>query len=266
MPPPDCNDCGPAPRLAADKLYSLLLKLYPEHFRRACGDEALRLVLDRARDEKGFLRGLRLWLDLLWDLVRSLPREYSKAPAARVRLASPVNGHPSFQLLPQRSTNPVLLCLACLLTAALFWTCVIGVSHSRIFPARFPSDSNSLQSIVQSDLALAQSGAESAAVGVYSFCVTARRDIPGNSLRPLLSLNFASPGASGSALLDGRIVSKFKKEQHLWISADVSAGKHWFVVQVDRPAENTSLLQNADFKDCPAQQGVRAAIRRMTGK
>ncbi len=51
-----------------ERIYDLLLKLYPEHFRQTYGDEALRLVRDRARDEKGLLSGLRLWLDLLLDL------------------------------------------------------------------------------------------------------------------------------------------------------------------------------------------------------
>ena len=141
----------------SEKLYSLLLKLYPNHFRRAYGDEALRLVLDRARDEKGFLCRLRLWLDLLVDLAISLPREYSKAPATRILVANPVNGDPSFQLLAERSLNPALLFVAGLLTAASFWTCVTAVAHSRTFPARFPADSYSLQAIVQSDVALARS-------------------------------------------------------------------------------------------------------------
>ena len=66
--------------------------------RRAYGDEALRLVLDRAGDEKGFLCGLRLWLDLLVDLAISLPREYIKAPATRILVAHAVNSGPSFQL------------------------------------------------------------------------------------------------------------------------------------------------------------------------
>jgi len=46
------------------KLYALLLKLYPDNFRRTYGDEALRLVQDRAHSETGFLASLRLWLDL----------------------------------------------------------------------------------------------------------------------------------------------------------------------------------------------------------
>ncbi len=239
----------------SEKLYSLLLKLYPNHFRRAYGDEALRLVLDRARDEKGFLRRLRLWLDLLVDLAISLPREYSKAPATRILVANPVNGDPSFQLLTERSLNPALLFVAGLLTAAAFWTCVTAVAHSRTFPARFPADSYSLQAIVQSDVALARSvpEGESVPVGAYSFCMTARRDIPGNSLQPLLRFNFAPPGASGVALIDGKIVRTFKNEQRLWIHADVSAGNHWLVLRVDRPAENASISSNGDLKYCPAK-------------
>jgi hypothetical protein len=242
----------------SEKLYSLLLKLYPNHFRRAYGDEALRLVLDRVRDEKGFLCRLRLWLDLLVDLAISLPREYSKAPTTRILVANPVNGDPSFQLLTGRSLNPALLFVAGLLTAALFWACVTAVAGSRIFPARFPADSYSLQAIVQSDVALARSApegdnADSGPVSAYSFCMTADRDIPDNSLQPFLRFNFAPPGASGVALIDGKIVGTFKNEQRLWIHADVSAGNHWVVLRVDRAAENASISGNGDFKYCPAK-------------
>ncbi len=63
----------------SEKLYAFLLKLYPDHFRRTYGDEALRRVRDRASSENGFLSGFRLWLDLLLDLAKSLPREYTPA-------------------------------------------------------------------------------------------------------------------------------------------------------------------------------------------
>jgi hypothetical protein len=200
----------------SEKLYSLLLKLYPNHFRRAYGDEALRLVLDRARDEKGFLCRLRLWLDLLMDLAISLPREHTKAPATRILVANPVNGDPSFKLLAERSPNPALVFVASLLTAASFWTCITAVAHSRPFPARFPADSYSLQAIVQSDMALARSASEresrinnripeanSGPAGAYSFCMAAHRDVPGNSFQPLLRFDFAPPGESGAAMIDG---------------------------------------------------------------
>jgi len=57
--------------------YAWLLRPVSFSFsREAYGDEALQLFRDRARDEKGFFRSLRLWLDLLADLAISVPREY----------------------------------------------------------------------------------------------------------------------------------------------------------------------------------------------
>ena len=49
--------------------------------------------------------------------------------------------------------------------------------------------------------------------------------------------NFAAPGASRLALLDGKTVKKFQKEQHLLIPASVSAGVHRIAGHVDKPAE-----------------------------
>ena len=234
----------------SEKLYALLLKLYPSHFRRTYGDEALRLVRNRARDEKGFVSGLRLWLDLLVDLAISLPREYCKAPTTPIAAAEPVNGDPSFQLLAEGSVNPSLLFLGGLLSAVLFWACVTSVARSRTFPSLF-RDPHSLQWLVQSDLALARSPSEDAPVGAYSFCTIANRDIPINSVQPLFVFYFAPPGASGVALIDGKIVKIFKNEQHLSIRADVFAGDHQFAVHLDKPAENTSMSRNDDFEFCP---------------
>lgn len=241
----------------SEKLYDLLLKLYPDHFRRTYGDEALRLVRDRARDEKGFLSSLRLWLDLLVDLAISLPREYSKASTTPIVAAQPVNGGPSFQLLAERSMNPALLFLGGMLAAVSFWACVTFVAHSRTFPELF-RDPRSLQWLVQSDLALARSPSkEESSINNFSpgasFCMNAQRDIPNNSAQPLFTFNFAPPGASGVALIDGQIVKTFKNEQHLSIRADVFAGDHQFALHLDRPVENTSTSSNEDFKYCPTK-------------
>ena len=231
-----------------EKLYDLLLKLYPEYFRQEYSDEALRLVRDRARDEKGFLSGLRLWLDLLLDLAVSLPREYGKAPMTPIVAAKPVNGDPSFQLLAEQTPKPTLLFLGGMLSAVLIWACVTAVARSRTFPALFP-DSHSLQALVQSDLALARLR-PNAPVDAYSFCMTARRDIPNNSVQPLFTFNFTPPGASGVALIDGKIVKVFRNEQHLSIRADVPAGDYQFALHLDKPVENTSISSNDDFKYC----------------
>lgn len=87
-------------------------------------------------------------------------------------------------------------------------------------------------------------------VGGYNFCMTARRDIPANSTQPLFTFNFAGPGASGVALIDGKTVRAFRNEQHLLIRAHITAGDHMFVLHVDRPAENTFMSSNDDFKYC----------------
>lgn len=231
----------------SEKLYLLLLRLYPDHFRRAYGDEALRLVRDRARDEKGFLSGLRLWLDLLVDLAISLPGEYSAAATTPIVASQPANGYPSFQILTERSLNPALMFAGAMLSAVLFWSCVTSVARSRVFPASF-RDPHSLQWLVQNDLALARSPSEEA--DAYSFCMTADRDIPNNSAQPLFTFNFVPPGASGAALIDGKIVQIFRSEQRLAIRANVFAGDHQFVLHLDRPAGNTFMFSNGDFKYC----------------
>lgn len=85
----------------SEKIYVWLLRLYPSSFQKAYGAEALLLFRDRARDERGFLAGLRLWLDLLSDLAISIPRAYRTGPAALVVSAAErgSDGTPSFTIL-----------------------------------------------------------------------------------------------------------------------------------------------------------------------
>jgi len=252
-----------------EKLYAFLLKLYPDHFRRTYGDEMLRLVADRAASEKGFLRGLRLWLDLLLDFAVSLPREYVNPRATPIVATQSLNGEPTFQLLAERGPNPILLCLGGILSALMFWACVFAVAHTGTFPALFLT-SSLLQGLAQVTSAQAQypyeqespirnsagnlagerSSGNFASVGDYSFCMTAQRDIPSNSVQPLFVFDFAPPGASGIALIDGRVVKIFKNEQHLSIHAHVIAGDHHFVLHLDRPAESTFMSSNDDIEHC----------------
>jgi hypothetical protein len=254
----------------SEKLYEFLLKLYPVHFRQTYGDEAMRLVRDRARTEKGFLSGLRLWLDLLLDLAVSLPREYSRASTTPVIATQPLSGEPSFQLLSERPLNPTVVCLAGALSAVLFWVCISAVALSRIFPVVFAAPL-SLQGLVQSTLAQVRypheeelpgqnspvnltagdSSGHAGSVGAYNVCVTTQRDIPSNSVQPLFSFKFARPGASGAALIDGKVVKMFESEQRLSIRAHVFAGDHQFVLRLDRPAESVLISRNDDFEDCP---------------
>jgi hypothetical protein len=85
----------------SEKIYALLLRLYPSHFREAYGQEALQLFRDRVRDEKAFSPRLRLWLDLLADLIVSVPRQHFHVQRALVSAyaQSRLDGIPSFFVL-----------------------------------------------------------------------------------------------------------------------------------------------------------------------
>ena len=62
----------------SEKIYGLLLALYPAHFRHEYGAAARELLRDRMRAERGRLARARLWLDLLGDIAVSVPREYQR--------------------------------------------------------------------------------------------------------------------------------------------------------------------------------------------
>ena len=44
----------------SEKLYALLFRLYPSHFRDAYSEEAMQLFRDRSRDEHGFFATMQL--------------------------------------------------------------------------------------------------------------------------------------------------------------------------------------------------------------
>ncbi len=84
----------------SEKIYLWLWRLYPSHFREAYREEALQLFRDRARHERGFFRGLRLWLDILADLAISAPREYLYVQPALTSISARqgLGGAPSFYI------------------------------------------------------------------------------------------------------------------------------------------------------------------------
>lgn len=96
----------------SEKLYSLLLRLYPSRFRRQYGDEARRVFRDRLRDEQGILKRARLWLDLLFDLTVSAPREHRRATEAPIPAPT---GFPSFQILEDEPLRPNMFVFGTLL-------------------------------------------------------------------------------------------------------------------------------------------------------
>jgi hypothetical protein len=107
----------------SEKIYAWLLRLYPSHFREAYGNEALQLFRDRARNEKGFFASLRLWRDLLADLVISVPREYGYVQPALVGSSARhrLDGVPAFYVLEGQSP-----CLGALLFGSVFSLVALG--------------------------------------------------------------------------------------------------------------------------------------------
>jgi hypothetical protein len=86
----------------SEKLYALLLRLYPAQFRRNWEEDALQLFRDRLQDERGTFRRLRLWFDLLADLAVSAPREHRRAPRT---VPVPVEAR-LFQVLEMEAPGP----------------------------------------------------------------------------------------------------------------------------------------------------------------
>jgi len=119
----------------SEKIYALLLRLFPSHFQKEYGEESLQLFRDRARDEKEFTSRLRLWFDLLADLAISVPREYFYAEPELVAAAGHRLGPtPSFYFLGDESPRPGALLLGALLslTALATFSTLLGQggSHS----------------------------------------------------------------------------------------------------------------------------------------
>jgi hypothetical protein len=97
----------------SEVIFRLLLHLYPSRFRQEYGDEALQLFRDRTHDEAGVWPSVRLWCDLLTDLVTSLPREYCymRPEVARASAKTCLDGTPTFFVFDTASPGrrPLLL-------------------------------------------------------------------------------------------------------------------------------------------------------------
>lgn len=127
----------------SERLYALLLGLYPAYFRKAYGDEALQLFRDRIRDERGLLSGLRLWLDLLFDLAISIPWEYRKIPQAILDASASAyrDGTPAFQILEGESPTLSSFLFGGVLSLIIYASILFLIGHGRS-PFPFSGASN----------------------------------------------------------------------------------------------------------------------------
>ena len=87
----------------SEKIYARLLRLYPSHFRKQYEAEALQLIRDRLRDERGFYKRARLWWDLLTDILVALPSAHQNSYAVTESASLSLNASsiPSFKILDE---------------------------------------------------------------------------------------------------------------------------------------------------------------------
>jgi hypothetical protein len=102
----------------SEVIFRLLLHLYPSRFRQEYGDEAVQLFRDRTHDEAGVWPSVRLWFDLLTDLVISLPREYcyTRPEVAHASAKTCLDGTPTFFVFDTASPGRRSLLLGGLLS------------------------------------------------------------------------------------------------------------------------------------------------------
>src|SRR5438093_7729686 len=103
-----------------EQIYALLLRLYPSEFRHTYGREALQLIHDRARNERGVVLQLRLFPDLTTDLFAATLR--SRRDRFVIAADDVHNGVPSFQVLEWAGPRRVPLAAGMLLAIVMMAT------------------------------------------------------------------------------------------------------------------------------------------------
>ena len=103
-----------------EQLCALLLRLYPPGFRDAYGRDALQLMQDRAREERGLLRRSRLCVDLLCDLLAISFKGWSSASPAMMTAANDGVRVPSFHLIEATGPKPESLAAGLLTSMLMF--------------------------------------------------------------------------------------------------------------------------------------------------
>ncbi len=95
---------------------ALLLRLYPAEFRRAYGHEAVQLMRDRARHERGIFLRVRLLMDLAIDLSATSFHGWQSSKPLLAR----IDGPPHFDTIDVRGPRPVALAVGILTSTLMF--------------------------------------------------------------------------------------------------------------------------------------------------
>ena len=95
---------------------ALLLRIYPAEFRRAYGREAVQLMRDRARHERGVFLRVRLLMDLAIDLFATWRRGWQPGRPLIAR----IDGAPRFDIIEVPGPRPEALAAGMLTSILLF--------------------------------------------------------------------------------------------------------------------------------------------------
>lgn len=137
----------------SEKIFALLLRIYPSRFRKLYEGEALQLIRDRLRDERGFPARARLCWDLVADAVTGLPQAFQNTYAGPEAASIPavLAGVPSFRLLQKEPLRPGPILVGSVLSltalAGLGFVLNHSINVSPTSPSRGPS--SPVESVIQ---------------------------------------------------------------------------------------------------------------------
>jgi len=119
----------------SEKIFACLLRLYPARFRQQYGAEAMGLLRDRLRDERGAAQRFRLWFDLLADFAAGLPQAYrnSYAMAGASSVPQSATGFPAFRVLEQEPLRPGSVLAGSVLAIAALAAFVFVMNHASAY-------------------------------------------------------------------------------------------------------------------------------------
>ena len=202
----------------SEKMYIRLLRLYPSRFRKKYEGEALQLIRDRLRDERGFLKRARLWWDLAADILTGLPSAYQNSYAMNdaASLSLHAAGVPSFKSLDKEPLGLGSILAAA--TLSLLAVAVFSFLLSRPIAYQPLPGANQRMSPVESVMQRLNRGPapDSAASSLQDAPSSASRQIKGVQAQsspmgapapnpPALSPQIQTPNGDGSQLVSAHV-------------------------------------------------------------
>jgi hypothetical protein len=120
----------------SEKIYACLLRLYPARFREQYGAEALEFFQDRMRDERGLLRKLRVWIDLLTDFALGLPQAYRNTYTTEATTPAwqTAAGLPVFHTLEEEPLRPGSIVMGGIFAIATLALFIFVMNHTAYHP------------------------------------------------------------------------------------------------------------------------------------